>query len=1141
MLIQRTIPKPRAKTRKRRGIVCALIFCLNSVAYAEWKENCQSSYRPLEIAPALPFALQSLEVSRRPDAKALEDRLRAVLLKEAQQPLPIWNGTDVQDLTREVQEFLFQQKPEPELEPLRRHWILLLLAQRQWDVLGPALKNRDGSIALWQLAETRLGQQDYTEALRLFHQINLPELSLWLSFRKMETLFLLGESASALDQLRLVLGSKLFTDGRVREGFQGFLQAFAMRGRELRPLLSQLKEKVEPNATGQLAYCILKNSRDADDRGAALAAVLNLPEPNSQSLRLAASQLERMLVEPIHPDGLLNWLEAFTVHAATRFARNQDAWVGEDAFLMAETLQISGDFLLKNRSVMESPALLERWDQSLRNAINTLPPRFDSKSLLHMRARVLEQGHRYAEAARVYRELALAASTPSDQRLFANLMLKNFGFAATDLAADASFVDACRIYQRLVPESRQELSRCDLMMARQALSQGQSIEARQKLWQIVYAFPSTIEGQTAAERLIELSRPSADELLMTADKLLNIRNFQSGPWGHKLREIRRQSAYQRITRLASIDDQSEAFFVFSQKEKGDPLGSQGLLQAVRIDQQNGRPARAMDRLETWLQDYPASPEAPARLLELISMAEGAGQLSKARQYLQWTSNYTWAAEESDNILQKTCLFDILEQPLLALKSCEKLGDHLTQGPALRLRLARSLAYSGYSEPLQLYARDRLLPRQDLSVDQKMAVLDLLRKAASLTPTRDDDVKTMMTNYYLEQSDSLGAESRRILGGLAYQAAQKTLAPFQALPIHGTRSDELIGAIQAKKQAFDEIEALYNKVLQTKDPHWGSSALVDLALAAENFADGLSRIPEIEGVDRKKLMSQIASQLASWRAKAKSYAGSAAKTIDRFGILHFDNRRIIQEARRLRDDTIQFNDWLPSLLDAETEANTSSSWTSWDEVADAMLTASHQNAGITPTDIMIKALDFVMQKGDFIRAEWLNERLLNSQDPKVQALGAWQQGRLEARLDNFGKVEELWQKALAADPDHRALRKQLGLLYARFGFFAKSLQVLKPIEDESLVASTLVAMERQLELNEPADHRCESLTVPPAVTAEALFNCSLLEFQNHRNAGKAITWMQEALQAAEHSSALAAAARDQLAQMQIWKARFQPDR
>jgi hypothetical protein len=1111
------------------------------VANAEWKENCQSTYRPLEIAPALPMALQNSEVSRRPDAKALEDRLRAVLLYDAQQPSPIWNGPDIQDLTREVQEFIFQQKPDPELETLRRHWIFILLAQRQWDVLDPALKNRDGSITLWQRAETRLGLGDYAEALRIFYQINLPQLTTWLDFRKMETLFLLGESEDALEQLRQVLGSSLLDDRRVDEGFQVFLQAFAVRGRALGSLLSQLKDRAKPDAIGQVAYCILKNSDSADDRSAALAAILSLPKPSSQSLRLASSQGERMLVEPADLNGLMNWLEAFTAHAARRFRGAQDDRVGDDALLMMQTLQQSGDFLLKNSSVMESIALLERWDQTLRKAISILPPRLDKKPLLHMRARVLEHAQRYAEAARAYRELALAASASADQRLFANLMLKNFGFAATDLAADASFLDACRIYQRLVPDSRQELSRCDLMMARQALSQGHSIEAKQKLWQIVYAYPSTIEGQTAAERLIELSSESADDLLMTADKLLNIRNFQSGPWGNKLKNLRRQSSYQRIAGLASIDDQAEAFFVFSQKEKGHPLGSQGLLKAVRIDQQNGRPARAMDRLETWLHDYPASPEAPTRLMELISMAEVAGQISKARQYLLWSKNYSWTAAESDHIQQKSCLFDILDQPLLALKSCEKLGDHVTQGPALRLRLARGLAYSGYSEPLQVYARERLLPRQDLTADQKIAVLDLLRKAASLTPKRDDDVKTIMTNYYLEQSESLGAESRRILGGLAYEAAQKALAPFQALPIHGSRPDELISAIQAKKQAFDELEAFYNKVLQTKDPHWGSSALVDLALAAENFAESLSHIPEIEGLDRKKLMSQIASQVAVWRAKAKSFAGSAAKTIDRFGILHFDNRRIIQEARRLRGDTIQFDDWLPSLLEAETAANAKSSSTRWDEATDSLLTASYQNAEAIPPDIMIKAINFHMKKGDFIRAEWLNERLLNSQDSKAQALGAWQQGRLEARLDNFGKAEELWQKALAADSGNQGLRKQLGLLYARFGFFAKALQILKPIEDESQVAWTLVAMERQLQLNESADQRCESLTVPPAVTAEALYNCSLLEFQNHRHAGKAITWMQEALKLAEKSPALATAARNHLAQMQIWKARFQADR
>jgi hypothetical protein len=89
--------------------------------------------------------------------------------------------------------------------------------------------------------------------------------------------------------------------------------------------------------------------------------------------------------------------------------------------------------------------------------------------------------------------------------------------------------------------------------------------------------------------------------------------------------------------------------------------------------------------------------------------------------------------------------------------------------------------------------------------------------------------------------------------------------------------------------------------------------------------------------------------------------------------------------------------------------------------------------------------------------------------------------------------------------------------------------------------TLVAVERQLELNEPAAHRCERLTAVSNASPEAFYNCSLLEFQNHRYASTAISWMEAALQRADQNPALAAAARKQLALMQNWKARFQPDR
>jgi hypothetical protein len=1095
----------------------------------------------MDPAPALPLALGQLESSKRPDALKLEKNLRALIEKESRERLPVWNSKETQDLTRSIQEFLFQQKPDPGLEPLRRHWLILMLAQRQWDVLNPALKKSEGPLQAWLQAETKLGLRDYAEALPILNQLDTVSLRHWITWRRMEVLFLLGQNESSLDQLALVLDSELPRNTRVHEHLQSFIQAFSVSGRAVRPLLQKLKSKADADSLGQAAFCVLTVSRDADNRGAALAALLQLREPHSQSLRLAGKQIEKLLFEPTHAEGLLNWLASYTNHAAARFKRPADLRLNDDAYEFMEVQRKAGDFLLTSRTLLESSPLVGRLDGIIQRSISALPKNLDASKLVALRGRILEKGKRNADAARIYRELALAALAPSEQRRFANLMLQNFGLAAADLVEDPTFTDACRLYQRLVPDARQELGRCDLMMARQALSQGQETDAQQKLWQIVYAFPHKVEGQTAAERLIELSRKKPDDLYRTTDTLLSIGSFQTGPWAQKLKDLRRQSSYQRIAQLTSNEDQAEAYFVFSQKEKGDPLASESLLTAVAMDQKSGRLARAMDRLETWLHNYPDSREVPSRLLQLISMAENALQIPRVRKYLQWTSAYTWSSEQKDQIQEKTCLYDILEQPLTAIKSCEALAPHVTQGSFLRLRLARALAYSGYSDPLHSYARDHLLTRQDLSIDQKIMVLDLLRRARSLTPARDDDIKTTMTNYYLEETDSLGPESRRILGGLAYEAAQKSLAAFQAIPIYGTRSDELISSIQAKKQAFDEIEALYKKVLQTKDPHWGSSALCDLALAAENFAEALNRIPEIEGLDRKKLLSQIASQIAGWRAKAKSMAGQASKTVEKFGILHPDNQRVIQEARRLKDDPIQFNDWIPSLVDAEAPGTRLSSWTRWDEVVTALLESSQANGGVPPSSLVLKAIYFTLMTRDFARTEWLNERLLQSNDPRIKALGLWQDGRLKARLDLFGQAEELWQKALALDPEQRDIRKQLGLLHARFGFFAKALVLLKPIEDDPQLAWTMVAIERHLERNESADQRCEVLTAGLDAAAEAYYNCSLLEFQNHRNAGKAITWMESALRKAESTPALAEAARQQLTLMQVWKARFQPER
>lgn len=219
------------------------------------------------------------------------------------------------------------------------------------------------------------------------------------------------------------------------------------------------------------------------------------------------------------------------------------------------------------------------------------------------------------------------------------------------------------------------------------------------------------------------------------------------------------------------------------------------------------------------------------------------------------------------------------------------------------------------------------------------------------------------------------------------------------------------------------------------------------------------------------------------------------------------------------------------------------WNSWDEVASDLLIEANKTVTTKTSkrDIQLAAFDFCLEHQDYSRAEWLNGRWTRSQDPRQQAIGAYNEGRIAAQLGQYDRTEELWQKALLLDPESSLIRKKLGLLYANFGFFAKSLSLLKDYEVDPVIAMSLVAVERQLGLNEQADRHCEKLLATPKPLAMAFYNCSLLEFQNHRNAARAILWMNQARQNAKQNSDLQNKAQAQLILMQEWKARFQADR
>ncbi len=902
-------------------------------------QNCLTNYQVMDVTPILrSLAKDELKPNERPEVSALETKLLSSLRYHSMQIPTQWNTTELQDLAREVQSFLFQQQPDPSLEALRSQWLLLMLAQHQWDIILPALGNRNSitqeqlkNLAMWQEAEARLGAGQLQRASELLdmYRDTLASLHPWILWRKMEINFLLGDSEQSLQYLDLALRSGVLDQSPYSEGIEAldrFLQAFTVKDKATPSLLKILAEANRFQQLSLAASCTLKVSRSTDNRRDALNSLLNIKQPSSLSLMSIGQQVELSLIEPVMIENFLTLLERYVEHAGKVLPSSGAVSIEqqrEDVFNFVEVLQKVQRYVLGNSAILGSQLQLNRLDQIFTKASGAIPPALEQVSLLIARAEILERSHHWLEASNIYRELALKARTPALQRKYADKMLQCLGQASTQSAVIATesdtksrnetqqtYLQACEVYQNLIPDAGPQVSRCDLMQARQALQSGDAGDARQKLWQIVYSFPNSIEGQTAAERLLDIARNDPDELYLTSDNLLKMRSYQTGPWGIKLQEIRRQSAYLRVTKLVSTEDRSEAYFFFSQKEKGSELANKSLLAAVQIDQESGRLSRAMDRLEIWLQDYPDSPDANTKLLDLIRIGEKSLQLQKTREYIRRTEGKNWTTEQADFLSEKACSIDIIENPLEALNTCQKLPDQLSTGPRLRLRLARALAYSGYSNQLNSYAMQSLIPRKDFSIDEKIEILDLLRKADAITPTSKEDAKTSITNYYIEQTDSVGPHSRRILGALAYQSAQKSLKSFLEQPIHATRSDELVSAVQAKKQAFDELEALYNKVLQTKDPHWGSSALCDLALAAESFAEALGRVPDIEGLDRKKITTQMVSQIAAWRAKSKSYASSASKTIEKYGTLHIDNRRILQESRRLREDPIQWNDWTP---------------------------------------------------------------------------------------------------------------------------------------------------------------------------------------------------------------------------------------
>ena len=205
------------------------------------------------------------------------------------------------------------------------------------------------------------------------------------------------------------------------------------------------------------------------------------------------------------------------------------------------------------------------------------------------------------------------------------------------------------------------------------------------------------------------------------------------------------------------------------------------------------------------------------------------------------------------------------------------------------------------------------------------------------------------------------------------------------------------------------------------------------------------------------------------------------------------------------------------------------WSGWSDVEAAILDHSNQPVAVQRT-LLARAFDFCLEQRDFLRARFVNEQLYPGKSSEDRANRAYNEGVIAKNQQRFLETEQAWLQAMNLAPQNQQYRKSLGMLYANFGHFLKALPLLKELPKDPQVELTLAVVERQLGLGDSADTRCYKLIDQTPTDPLVLYNCSLMEIENHHNPAKALQWLEIAKEHLPQGSPLGEKINQQIASL-----------
>lgn len=500
---------------------------------------------------------------------------------------------------------------------------------------------------------------------------------------------------------------------------------------------------------------------------------------------------------------------------------------------------------------------------------------------------------------------------------FAKTLYKGESFRGEGLSEDAKyFLETCNFISLQVGQSPKVQMQCDYDKARVYKHYGMLADLEKQLWIIIHKYPASAVAKEAGLALIHGARDKPEQLALISDKLLKISDFQTGELGKLVRSSRRKAMLNAIRLTPNPFERANRLYMFAGAYQHFEMGKEAMLEAARSFQENGYLTLSLKVFRNLIEvsekhrrDYTINLQTAKLAQKLLNFDLASYYLDRAKQLARTPSQLT-------RVTALSCRVHLATNIDLATNSCKNV-------PEYHQRLIAELSAQDHAEKLDDFVHQNVMQNDKFTPSEKITALARVYDAYnSINSNAREAKREQLYQLYSTHANSLSPEARRSMAKLAYNSVSDNLQNFESIYLTGNRDDEFLDSVRTKKQAIDELEKLYQRVLKTQDARWGVKALTDLSKANFDFANQLASPPEIEGVQSADLIKQLSGQVSSLKSKAKSLAASATSNMKKFNVLSESNRLILNHSLEIRDKETRFDDWVseayyvPNLKGAE---------------------------------------------------------------------------------------------------------------------------------------------------------------------------------------------------------------------------------